>query len=551
MGFELFKSGRSLNVTNLIKLVIFLLVIKVDLYLCKSPNIVIFLADDVGYGDLQSFGNPLASTPNIDALVREGKRFTQFYSASPVCSPARAALLTGRYPVRTGVWNDIDPAVFVQESIYGLRHEEITIPEMLASNGYKSGLVGKWHLGVGKKKEFLPLNHGFDFFFGLPNTLSDCPNFKCYYPDDECEGVNYSPDKAPCTLVFNNDIIEQPIDLVTLAERQIRAAKSFIQTNACDGTPFFLLYSSLHTHTPQFAGRRYRNTTLGGPYTDSLAELDGEVGDIIQELRDSGVLENTLVIFTSDNGPDRRAGTFGGFNGIFRCGKSTTFEGGIRVPTVIYWQGRISPGISTELLSHLDIWPTIRRITGSSTDDIVLDGVDFSDVLFRDGESPVQSLLIFDITPSPVEGPFALRTSQYKAHYFTECTDRCEAEAIDYMCSTNATFQSYEPPIIYDILLDPEERDDISNTSYSLVDELAELLTMETAKISFSLSALKDLDWKSQLCCNTGCTPYPQCCNCPSNYTNTILPLYDDCKLQPVNNRHFYRKENCKDSEKS
>ncbi|XP_071951557.1 arylsulfatase A-like [Antedon mediterranea] len=541
MRFECCKLG---HVSGLIKLIICLLVVEVDLLHCntnKSPNIVIFLADDVGYGDLQSFGNPLASTPNIDALFKEGKKFTQFYSASPLCSPARASLLTGRYPVRTGIWNDIDPVLIFQDNIGGLRHEEITIPEMLVNKGYKSGLVGKWHLGVGKNREFLPLTHGFDFFFGAPNTLGHCPNFKCYYPDDDCEGVEYSPDTSPCTLVFNSDIIEQPIDLITVAERQIRAAKSFIQTNACDGIPFFLLYSSLHTHAPQFAGRRYRNTTLGGPYTDSLAELDGEVGDIMQELRESGVLDNTLVIFTSDNGPDRREGTLGGFNGIFRCGKFTTFEGGIRVPTVIYWQGRISPGVSTELLSHLDIWPTIRRITGSSTDDIILDGFDFSDVLFRDKESRRQSILIYDLSPSPVEGPFAIRTTKHKAHYYTEITMYCEADGIDIMCrcNPNSTMQSYDPPIIYDILLDPEERYDISNTSYSLVDELAELLAIETAKISFSPSSMKDTDWKSQLCCNPGCTPYPQCCNCPSNYTNTLITLYDDCNVLTKQIRNF------------
>ncbi|XP_071950179.1 arylsulfatase A-like [Antedon mediterranea] len=416
---------------------------------------------------------------------------------------------------------------------------------MLSNNGYISGLVGKWHLGVGKNREFLPLTHGFDFFFGTPTTLGDCPNFKCYYPDDDCEGVDYAPEKAPCQLILNNELIEQPLDLITLAERQIRAAKSFIQTNACDRKPFFLLYSSLHPHAPQFAGRRYRNTTLGGPYTDSMAELDGEVGDIMQELRESGVLDNTLVIFTSDNGPDRREGTLGGHNGIFRCGKSNTFEGGIRIPTVIYWQGRISPGVSTELLSHLDIWPTIRRITGSSTDDIILDGFDFYDVLFQNDESLRQSLLIYDTTPSSVEGPFAIRTVQYKAHYYTQTTSYCEPDGIDIMCrcNPNSTFQSHDPPIIYDILLDPEERDDISSTSYGLVDELADLLAIETAKLSFSPSAIKDVDWESQLCCNFGCTPYPYCCNCPSNYTNSLLPLYEDCKLLPRRNRNVCRKK--------
>ncbi|XP_071951197.1 arylsulfatase A-like [Antedon mediterranea] len=255
----------------------------------------------MGYADLQSYGNPLSMTPNIDELERSGLKFTQMYSASPICSPSRAGLLTGRYPVRSGIWNKSAMSVFSTDATLGLPLNETTIPEMLATQGYKSAIIGKWHLGVGLSKEYLPLNQGFDHFFGLPYSHESCFSSACFYPDIECD-FDMKNDSVPCPLMLENDIIEQPLDLTTLAERQVRAARSWIQEFACNETPFFLFYSSLHPHIPHFAGRRSTNQTKGGQYTDSLAELDWEIGEVMDELRKNDLLENTLVLFTSDNG---------------------------------------------------------------------------------------------------------------------------------------------------------------------------------------------------------------------------------------------------------
>ncbi|XP_033106917.1 arylsulfatase A-like [Anneissia japonica] len=533
--------------TELLKLIVILLTVPPPNHVqCidgKPPNIVIFMADDLGYGDLQSFGNPLSHTPNIDALIKAGIKFTQFYSASPICSPARAALLTGRYPIRTGVWNDVNNAIFLQENIGGLKLNETTVPEMLATRGYKSALIGKWHLGVGPEKEYLPTHHGFDHYFGVPNSHADCPCDKCFFPNDDCNS-GCQRAKAPCQLLLDDEIIEQPVNLISLAERQTRAARSFIQSNSCEGTPFFLMYASLHPHVPHFAGERFRNTTIGGDYTDSLAEFDGEVGDVMTELRNSGVLENTLVLLTSDNGPDLVEKKLGGFSGVFRCGKLSTFEGGVRVPTVAYWKGRIRQGVSAEFLSHLDIWPTLRSISGlpSDSQNVELDGFDFSSVLFKNGKSPRESMLFYDITPDPERGPFAIRTTTYKAHFLTECSIRCDGDAFDEMCRSNSSLTIQDPPLIYDLLLDPEERDDIGRTSEALVAEMTQLLQQETNKVAYSESTLKEEDELHQLCCDPGCTPFPSCCDCPSQYADSLLPLYKDCKKLPLNTRIIYRK---------
>ncbi|XP_033106907.1 steryl-sulfatase-like [Anneissia japonica] len=271
-----------------------------------KPNIVILLADDMGFGDLQSYGNPLSSTPHIDALERNGLKFTQFYSAAPMCSPSRAGLLTGRYPGRAGIWTNGDnenaTGVFTQVMTDGLPHQEVTIAEMLAKQGYMSALIGKWHLGIGRDREFLPLHHGFDEFFGIPVSHMDCPCNKCFFPLDDCDRETCIEYHAPCQLMLGDEIIEQPVNLINLAERQARAARSLIQKYSCTRTPFLLMYSFFHPHVPHFAGKPYRNSTLGGDYTDSLAELDWQVGEVMDELEKSGAIDNTLVIFTSDNG---------------------------------------------------------------------------------------------------------------------------------------------------------------------------------------------------------------------------------------------------------
>ncbi|XP_071963582.1 arylsulfatase A-like [Antedon mediterranea] len=271
----------------------------------NKPNIIVFLADDMGYADLQSFGNPLSRTPHVDALEAGGLKLTQMYSASAICSPARAALLTGRYPVRSGVWTPDDgQLVFAPKSVYGLPLNETLIPEMLAQQGYKSAIVGKWHLGVGLNKKYLPTNQGFHHYFGMPYSHEGCVCAACFYPDVECVNPNvYNNSNAvTCPLLLEEDIIEQPINLTSLAERQTRAARSWIREFVCEGSPFFMYYSTHHPHTPQFANRHNEDATLGGQYTDALAELDWELGEIMDELRINNIIENTLILFTSDNG---------------------------------------------------------------------------------------------------------------------------------------------------------------------------------------------------------------------------------------------------------
>ncbi|XP_033105292.1 arylsulfatase A-like [Anneissia japonica] len=494
-----------------------------------KPNFVLFLADDMGFADLQIYGNPLSKTPNIDKLARDGLKFTQFYSASSVCSPSRAGLLTGRYPVRSGVWNDNDNAVFHQDNTEGLPHEEITIAEMLARQGYTSGHIGKWHLGVGYQREFLPLQHGFDRYFGIPHTHSDCPCQTCFYPTDPCDSEICTNFHAPCQLMNGNTIVEQPVDLVHLSERQARAARSWIQEYSCSGTPFFLYYAFAHTHAPNFAGERFRNTTIGGDYTDSLAELDWEVGEVIDELEKCGLRENTLIILTSDNGPALSLQELAGFTGPMRCGKGSTFEGGHRVPTIINWPGHVRSGISTEFLSQLDIWPTIRSLSGLLPDDIdvVLDGFDFSNILFSNEKSLRTSMLYYPKNPQPNRGPIGLRDERYKIHDI-ECKKVCSNNNGETVCDDSSA-NSF---LLYDLLLDPEERNELSSLPafQATINEMALQMERVSSDIEFADSVLMNLDKSSQMCCNEGCEPYPSCCSCDSKYSDDLFPLDQLCK---------------------
>ncbi|XP_071950344.1 arylsulfatase A-like [Antedon mediterranea] len=509
-----------------------LLTLEYSVAYTDKPNVVIFLADDMGYADLQSYGNPLSMTPNIDKLERSGLKFTQMYSASPLCSASRAGLLTGRYPVRTGVWNT-DPdgvAVFTPKSILGLPLNETTIPEMLATQGYKSAIIGKWHLGVGLSKQYLPLNQGFDHFFGLPYSHESCFCSPCFYPDIECDFDMYNA-SFPCPLMLENDIIEQPLDLTTLAERQVRAARSWIQEFACNETPFFLYYSSLHPHIPQFAGRRYINQTKGGKYTDSLAELDWEIGEVMDELRKNDLIKNTLVLFTSDNGPDKYSHTQGGFSGSMRCGKFCTFDGGSRVPAVASWPGHIKQGVSMELLSHLDIWPTLRRLSGTPMDyfDIILDGYDISDVLFNGVKSPRESLLYYNYMPDPETGPYAIRNNRFKALFITENIFGTDPNDLDPMCRSGNATEIHERPLIYDLLVDPEERFDIASNS-ALVTEMMVKLMNKESKVLFGPSVLAQVNSTVKLCCLSSCEPFPECCQCPSIYSLDLFPIQNVCR---------------------
>ena len=333
----------------------------------QKPNIVYIFADDLGYGDLSCYGAKDINTPNIDQIAKEGIKFTEFYSASSVCSPSRAALLTGRYPQRMGI-----NTVFFLESFTGIPDKEITIPEILKEKGYATGIVGKWHLGHHSK--YLPLQHGFDEYFGIP----------------------YSNDMESVVYMRGNEVESYKVKQQYITKTYTKEAQKFITKNKDNS--FFLYIAHSMPHVPLYASEEFIGTSKRGLYGDVVQELDWSVGQILKSLREHGILENTLIVFSSDNGPWLAMKEDGGSAGDLREGKTFTFDGGMKVPTVAMWKNRIPQGIiNTEVASQMDWFPTIANITGSSIPKgLVIDGLDISKVLTDKGNRKNSDLLFLD-----------------------------------------------------------------------------------------------------------------------------------------------------------
>lgn len=299
------------------------------------PNIVFVFADDLGYGDVGAFGATDIKTPHIDRLAKDGLKFTDFYSAANLCTPSRASLLTGRHSVRMGI-----SKVFMDDSIDGMPLEEITIAETLKKAGYATGMVGKWHLG--HLDRYMPWNQGFDEFYGVPYS-NDMGNFFWYE---------------------NLQIDYQSIDQHYLTKRYTDKAIDFIDRH--QNQPFFLYLAHSMPHVPLYVSPEFQGSSERGLYGDVVQELDWSVGEVVAALRERGLLENTLVVFSSDNGPWLMMEDHGGSAGILRDGKATTFEGGHRVPTVAYWPAGIAPREYTGVASMLDWFPTFTELAGAA-----------------------------------------------------------------------------------------------------------------------------------------------------------------------------------------
>jgi arylsulfatase A-like enzyme len=306
------------------------------------PNVVLILADDMGWGDLGSYGNARIRTPNLDRLASEGARFTSFYTAAPVCAPSRAALMTGRWPPRTGIlWN---PPL-------RLNDDEVVIARPLHDRGYATGMVGKWHLGWVAAD--MPVHHGFDYFYGVP-TGEDENNFVL---GDQPTDDTVSPDQ--------------------FARRYTQETLRFISsTLASDrGRRFFMYVAERDPHLPNTPGPAFAGRSAAGAYGDTIEALDAQVGELMKGLQDQGVDENTLVIFTSDNGPAKPPGSTGPYNGA----KASCEEGGIRVPAIMRWPARIPRGrVIAEPASTLDLYPTLVGVTGATLPSRHYDGEDLS-----------------------------------------------------------------------------------------------------------------------------------------------------------------------------
>jgi arylsulfatase A-like enzyme len=330
-----------------------------------APNVVLIYCDDLGYADLGCFGSRVCRTPNIDRMAAEGVRFTDFYVTSAVCAASRSALLTDAYHERVGIRGALGP-----KDRQGLNPAETTLAELLRARGYATGMAGKWHLGC--RPSQMPVHHGFDEYLGLP------------YSNDMWPGHPEAPkDYPPLPLIEGDRVVDPDVaadDQRTLTTRFAARAVNFIKRNK--DRPFFLYLAPNMPHVPLFVSREAEGKTGRGLYADVIAEIDDSVGLILKTLKENGLDDKTLVLFTSDNGPWLSYGDHGGSAGPLREGKGTSYEGGIRVPFVARWPGQIPAGTTRhEPAATIDILPTITALAHAPTPDRPIDGVDISPLL--------------------------------------------------------------------------------------------------------------------------------------------------------------------------
>ncbi len=342
----------------------------------RLPNIVLIFTDDMGYGDLQSFAPTQIRTPNVQRLAEQGTRFTDFYVAQAVCTASRAALMTGCYANRVGLSGALN-----HTSPTGIHPDERLLPEILQARGYATGMFGKWHLGM--PPHFSPLKNGFDTWLGIP------------YSNDNSKYHPVLFDSMPPLPWFDGDrIVETDPDQSLLTRRLTERAVQFIERNK--ERPFFLYVPHIMPHVPIFASDRFRGTSAVGLYGDVIEEIDWSVGEIMQAIDRHGLTDDTLLIFTNDNGPFLSYGKHAGSSGPLREGKLTVFEGGVRVPCVMRWPGKIPAGrsCSTPLMT-IDLLPTLARIAGAALPDRKIDGTDVLDVLTGASNAAPHDALVF------------------------------------------------------------------------------------------------------------------------------------------------------------
>lgn len=403
----------------------------------KTPNIVLIMCDDLGYGDISCYGHPTIATPNIDRMAAEGMKCTQFYTGASVSTPSRASILTGRYPIHNGMYGD-EWDVLTPYSTQGMSRDEVTIAEMLKDNGYRTACVGKWHLG--HMKGYLPTDQGFEYYFGIPYSNDMCTNHEHY--------------EIP--IMENDKVIELRSDLSTLTEDYTKKAKAFITKNK--NNSFFLYMPHTFPHTPLHASAQSKGKSRRGLYGDVMMDLDRSIGEVLQCVKDCGIENNTLVIFTSDNGPWLAREVRGGSSGLFAEGKATTWEGGLRVPCIMRWPGVIpSASISQSICSAIDFLPTFAALTDAVLPKNKLDGYDISAQL-RDPEKQIRNKYYY-YNGSQL---YAVRKGAWKLHVNTCGTPYPKADRKDNMNDVR----------LYNIELDPSEEYDLVKKNPNIVKDL-------------------------------------------------------------------------------
>jgi arylsulfatase A-like enzyme len=439
-----------------------------------KPNIVIIYADDLGYGDLGCYGSPTIRTPNLDRLAAEGMRFTDFYSAAEVCTPSRAALLTGRYPVRSGMCHD-EFRVLRTRAKGHLPLNEVTLPELLKERGYSTGIVGKWHLGVWYlNPDGHPSKHGFDSVFCVPHS-NDMNPARGTPPGARKELVQQAS-WWNTPLYRGTDLIAQPVDQSTLTRQYTEEAVKFIHDKK-EG-PFFLYFAHTFPHIPLFASDRFRGKSLAGLYGDVVEELDWSVGEVLGALEKEGLAKNTLVIFSSDNGPWITMGLAGGSAGPLRDGKGSTFEGGMREPAIARWPGRIPAGVvQHEIATTMDLFLTLAKLGGATPPtDRPIDGIDIAPLLFDRGK--VERGPFFFYRGSQL---YAVRMGPWKAHLITRAAYGPDTAA------------PHDPPLLYHLGHDPGERFDVAAEHPDVVAQIAKVVAQHRAEMRPAPSQLIEL----------------------------------------------------------
>lgn len=417
------------------------------------PNFVIIFCDDVGYGDLPSFGHKTIRTPYLDKMVEEGQKWTSFYVGASVCTPSRAALMTGRLPIRNGMCSSGRRVLF-PDSGGGLPENEVTIAEALKARDYATACIGKWHLG--HLPQFLPNHHGFDYYYGIPysndmDRVSGSPPGMAAFLEPRIEYWNVP-------LMRNTEVIERPAQQRTITKRYAEEAVAFIEQNK--DRPFFLYLAHTMAHVPLFVSEAFSGRSPRGLYGDVMEEIDWSVGEILKALRANGVDRKTLVVFTSDNGPWLTYGEQGGSAGLLRGGKADTFEGGMRVPTIFWGPGFVEPGVVAEAATTMDILPTFLSLAEiPMPENRLFDGYDLTPVLANKGSTGRNTVFYYQGSEL-----FAARLGSYKAHFKTRSGFGGE-EPIRHV-----------PPLLYDLSHDLSEKEDIAESHPDVIAEITRIV---------------------------------------------------------------------------
>lgn len=433
----------------------------------SKPNIVVIFCDDLGYGDLGCYGHPTIRTPNLDRMAQEGQRWTSFYVGASVCTPSRAALLTGRLPIRNGMMSAKRRVLF-PDSAGGLPPSEITIPELLKQAGYATGMIGKWHLG--HLPQHLPTKHGFDSYWGIPysNDMDAQPGFANYREKARTDANHLAPiEQYQVPVIENETVIERPANQHTLTSRYNDKAVDFVRKHR--DQPFFLYLAHSLPHIPLYAGKAHLGTSRRGLYGDVIEEIDAGVGKLLETLRELGIEENTLIVFTSDNGPWLPFATHGGSAGLLRNGKGTTWEGGMRVPAIFWWPGTVTPAVRMDIGATMDLLPTFCAFTGIQPPaDRKMDGYDLSAVLSgKSSECPRREMFYWRSGEL-----YALRSGPWKMHL-----------VIDDAFSLKSKRRETGMPELYHLDHDPGEQFNVAEHHPEVIARLTALAKQHQAGI--------------------------------------------------------------------